>query len=247
MTEASLFPRLSGPGVRVILEDETLFSASWKDRETRVQKWVSRAATGGLRVSDEQLSALRERVLALATANGFPTAKQPKKETAAFDIQLTKALIDEDLVPRPEAMRDDVWAFLAAVLLPDVVRWRYGGTLERYRGGVRNTFQRLWLRGVAFRRGAGDDRWEIVESLNEDANVQILERPSLAGTPAVARAIGEEWLTLYRRPLGGALEEVTRRVAVTLRITNKVLYLASLDDGALRAEVASHFKSAVGD
>ncbi|MBO9706698.1 MAG: hypothetical protein J7521_00670 [Caulobacter sp.] len=245
MSEALLYPRLAVQGVKVILDDVASLSLDWTDRRLLVSKWTSHAATGGRRVSDEELSQLRSRIVELATGYGFP--ERQLRNLSPFDIELTKALFDEDLVAGPEAMNDEVWSFIAAVLVPDVVSWRFGATTERYRGGVRNALQRLWLRGASFRKGSGEDRWEIVESLSEDANLQILERPSLAGSPAVARAIGEEWLLLYRRPMGSALENVMRRTAITLRITNQVLYLASLDYTALRAEVAEHFRQAAGE
>lgn len=244
MTEASHFPRLTVQGVRLILQDTSVFASDWTLRRALVPKWVSYASTGGRRVTDDELSALRKTVLEIAQRNGFP-GRSTQRQFSAFDFQLTMALFEQDLVAGPEALRDDVWAFLAAVLLPDVVSWRFGSTAERYRGGVRNAFQRLWMRGASFQKGAGGDRWEIVEHLGEDANVQILERPSLSASPDVARAIGEEWLALYRRPLGAALEAVTRRAAISLRITNQVLYLAALDDQALRAEVSRHFQRAM--
>lgn len=244
MTDAAHFPRLATQGVRLILQDRSVFADDWSARRALVSRWTAFASTGGRRTSDDDLSGLRTAILDIATQNGFPN-RSAQRELGAFDLQVTMALFERDLVPGPEALRDDVWAFLATVLLPDVVNWRFGTTAERYQGGVRNTFQRLWLRGATFQKGAGPDRWEIVGNLSEDANLNILERPSLSASTRVARAIGEEWLALYRRPLGAALEAVTRRTAISLRITNQVLYLDALEDGPLREEVARHFQLAI--
>jgi hypothetical protein len=244
VTDAAHFPRLTIQGVRVILQDRSVFADDWRARRAQVSRWTTWAPTGGRRRTDDDLSELRNSIIDIAARHGFPNSAS-QRELSAFDLQATIAFIELDLVPGPEALRDDVWAFLAAVLVPDVVDWRFGATAERYHGGVRNAFQRLWLRGVAFQQGAGPDRWEIVGSLSEDANVQILERPSLSGSTRVARAIGQEWLTLYRQPLGAALEAVMRRAAISLRITNQVLYLDALDEGALREEVSRHFQLAM--
>lgn len=244
MTDAIHFPRLATQGVRTVLQDSALFASEWGARRALVSRWTTWAPTGGRRRTDDELSELRTSIVDIAARHGFPNSAA-QRELGAFDLAVTIALIERDLVPAPEALRDDVWAFVGAVLMPDVVAWRFGATAERYNGGVRNAFQRLWLRGAAFQKGAGPDRWEIVGNLSEDANVQILERPSLSSSTRVARAIGEAWLALYRRPLGAALEAVMRRAAISLRITNQVLYLDALDDAALRDEVERHFRMAM--
>ena len=124
---------------------------------------------------------------------------------------------------------DDVWTFVATSLAPDIVHWRFGTARERYLGGVRNTFQRLWMRGRVLDRGADHhERWQLLEKLTEDALVQITERPSLGGDPVLARAIAEAWLRASLRYGGGAMEPIMRRAALRVRIRNEIRSLADL-------------------
>src|SRR5688572_10966327 len=144
MPEIIHFPRISGRQARIVLRqlsaDPLLLRVPWTDRRALPGAASTFAASGGRRVTDAELTALRDRIIALATAAGFGGPRVG--DFRAFDASLAIALLEEDLVPPPEALRDDVWAFLATILAPDVVSWRFGGTAERYAGGVRNAFQR---------------------------------------------------------------------------------------------------------
>ncbi len=244
MPDALHFPRLPLRGVRILLQQQgNLAAMNWEGRRLEVMSLIAYPATGGRRVTDEELERIRRRIIELADAAGFPESTTDRTN---FDKQVAIALIEEDLVPGPDALRDDVWAFLASVLLADVVQWRWGATAVRYQGGVRNALQRLWLRGVSFRRDEEAGRWEIVEALSEDANLSILERPGLSASRIVTRAIGEKWLELSRRKPPLPMEDITRRISQTLRITNQIIPLHALDDASLEAEIRVHFERAIG-
>src|SRR5690606_10627574 len=137
--------------------------------------------------------------------------------------------------------RNDVWAFIAAVAAPDIVVWRFSsGGAPRFHGGVRNAFQRLWLRGKALDRGRDHpQRWLLVRTMPEDAVVQIVERPSLGGRARIARAIGEGWLEMSRSTPQGAQEDVMRAATKILRIQNEIQDLQFLSDEQL-ADAVSH-------
>lgn len=244
MLDALHFPRLSLRGVRILLQQGTdaLAAMDWKDRRDLAGSQVSFPATGGRRITDADLMRIRARVLSIASDAGYPLVTRDAR--SSFDKQLARALVEDDLVSGPDALRDDVWAFLSTVLLADLVRWRWDATVDRYRGGVRNALQRLWLRGVSFRRDAETDRWELVEGINEDASMSLLERPGLTGSRHVTRAIGEVWLELSRIRPALPLEAMTRRVSITLRITNQIMPLHVLDETALEAEIREHFRLA---
>jgi hypothetical protein len=214
----------------------------WEARRERAGSQVTFAATGGRRVSDGELLAIRDRVVAIATGAGFPDRTGAAR--TRFDKEVARALVEEDIVSGPEALRDDVWAFMATVLLADVVHWRWDETLARFQGGVRNAIQRLWLRGVSFRRDAEEGRWELVEAINEDASMSLLERPGLSASRPVTRAIGEVWLSLSGNKPALPMEEITRLVSISLRITNQIMPLHSLDAAALEAEILEHFRLA---
>lgn len=240
MPEATRFPRLSLRGVKMVLEDlEAMTQLSWRDRRERVATAVTMAPTGGGRVSDQRLDEIRARLLEIAAAHGFPDGTGPGR--IEFDKRVAIALVGEDLVPAPEALRDDVWAFAAAVLLADIVWWRWGQTPERYRGGIRNAFQRLWIRAAALRRDAVQDRWELVETLSEDANLQILERPGISASRKVTRMIGEVWLEMSREKPAPPMEEITRQALRHLLALEQVRPLHALGDSDLRAAIRGLF------
>ena len=175
-----------------------------------------------------QLSALRTRILEIARRNGFGSTGG-RGGFARFDAEMAGTLNEDPLFTSGEALRDDVWAFVALSLAPDIVHWRFGSARERYLGGIRNTFQRLWMRGRALDRGAGHpQRWYLLEELTEDALVQITERPSLGGDPVLAKAIAEIWIRASRHHGKGAMEPIMRRAALQIRIRNEIRSLADL-------------------
>jgi hypothetical protein len=215
----------------------------WRDRRTAAERWTTTPPVGGTVASDAALAALAEELLAIARANGFP---DDTAQLAAFDAEAAVLLGEGRHIRASDALRDNVWGFVATVLLPEIVRWRFGNQEERYRGGVRNVFQRLWLRAMAVDRGpqAGKDRWLIARALNEDATAAIIERPGLAGSRAVSRALGERWHR-ERETLGpGGLEARMRYVARNLLVTNQVMRLELLPEAELEAEIERLFLSA---
>jgi hypothetical protein len=194
---------------------------------------VQFAPTGGTPLSHEDLLALREAVLNIARRCGYGT-EDSSAARRLFDIETSKYLADEPLFRSHEALRDDTWSFIGTALLPDVVRWRFGDTKDRYLGGPRNTFQRLWIRGTALDRGEGnDERWLLVSELPEDALVQLTERPSLCAERRVALAIGELFLELKQQLPNGEVEAAIRTSVVQALATKETLDLGGLGDNDL--------------
>jgi hypothetical protein len=186
------------------------------------------AATGGIRIADNQLQRLRHGLEALARKHGFGVYSR-RGSLARFDAETAAWIAQEDIFNSGEALRDDVWNFVGAVLAPDIVHWRFGTATERYVGGVRNTFQRLWMRGHALDRGPHHlQRWQLLEELTEDALVQITERPSIGGDPVLALAIGEAWLRAAGHYGNAAMESIMRRVVLRIRIRNEIRNLSEL-------------------
>ncbi|MNJ48812.1 hypothetical protein D3C77_440180 [compost metagenome] len=143
-----------------------------------------------------------------------------------------------------ESLRDDVWSFIGVVLAPDVVDWRFGAARDRYLGGVRNTFQRLWLRARAFDRGREDnDRWRLLEELTEDALVQITERPSLGNDVVISCAIAEAWVRAAQRYGRGAMQSLMRDAAIKIRILSFVRDLSSISSTELASLLDGVFES----
>lgn len=225
-----LLPRLSTPAAETLLAQGMADGfATWSGFDARaLPEAVRFAATGGSRARPNQLTALRDRIVDIARSNGLGNASV-RAAHATFDAEVATSLVEDSLFQSGEALRDDVWTFVGTSLAPDVVHWRFGAARERYVGGIRNAFQRLWMRGRALDRGIGNRRrWELLGELTEDALVQITERPSLGGDTVLARAIAEAWLRASRRHGRTAMEPIMRRAALRVRIWNETRSLADL-------------------
>lgn len=186
------------------------------------------AATGGTRIPADELRKLREEIEKLARTHGFGGSSN-RGSFASFDADAAAWLAQSQLFSTGEALRDDVWSFVSAVVAPDIVYWRFGRAIERYTGGIRNTFQRLWMRGRVLDRGADHpERWKLLTELTEDALVQITERPSIGGDPVLALAVGEAWSRAARIHGRDQMEPIMRKAILTIRIRNEVRSLSEL-------------------
>lgn len=243
-----LFPRLDPLAVTASLEqlDALIAAAPRPLAIDRFPAATGYSASGGSQLDLGVLFVLRSRILAIANDCGFPE-RGSTADRASFDHLVTAFLADIPQLASGEADRDDVWAFLATVLLPDVVQWRFSGrSAERFHGGVRNTFQRLWMRAWALDRGveAGEDRWLYTRELTEDALVQLTERPSIGADPRLCKAIAKAWVETSRRIGRSPMEDLMRRAIVDLRIRNEVRMTGALSDNQLEAGVAEAFANA---
>ena len=238
-----LLPRLPGPAAEVLFAQRMAdgFAERFVFSPGELPEAVRFAATGGTRVAPNQLSALRTRILETARRSGFGSTGG-RAGFAQFDADMAAAITEDPLFASGEALRDDVWAFVGLSIAPDIVQWRFGNSRERYLGGVRNTFQRLWMRGHALDRGADhQNRWHLLKELTEDALVQITERPSLGGDPVLARAIAETWIRAAGHHGKGAMEPIMRRAALQIRIRNEIRSLADLPPDHLAAVLDDAF------
>jgi hypothetical protein len=230
-----LLPRLPGPACDAIVHRFLeLGPSGWSGfRPDDLPDQARYAATGGAPVPAASLASLRQNLVAIARKHGFGQ-QGARQSHAAFDAETATWLAQSDLFLGGEALRDDVWAFVAAVVAPDIVHWRFGASAERYGGGVRNTFQRLWMRGRALDRGVEHpERWELLTELTEDALVQITERPSIGGDRVLALAIAEAWLRAARHHGKAAMEDIMRRAILRIRVRNEIRSLADLPPGDL--------------
>lgn len=245
-----LLPRLAGPvaeaSVRRFLDTGPQNWAEFNARE--LPEAIRFAATGGTQITEHQLQALREKLKALASKCGFGAGSSGRGAFAQFDAETAAWIAQDDVFGSGEAMRDDVWNFIGAVLAPDIVHWRFGAALERYLGGVRNTFQRLWMRGRALDRGVDHPRrWQLLDELTEDALVQITERPSIGGDPVLALAIGEAWVRAAKHHGKPAMESVMRRAVLRIRIRNEIRALGELPAADLTTLLDQAFGTSVSD
>ena len=241
---ALLLPRLSRLGVSSILSMHSPGPPPAHDAASAFATYAERisfAASGGNKAPHLAFNIGAE-LRSIATRCGFPL----KTSKAEFDRLSAIYLAQHPALQGGEALRNDVWAFIATVVVPDLVAWRFPDAgLERYDGGVRNTFQRLWLRAKALDRGPmHPERWALVDAMPEDAVVQIVERPSLGGRPRIALALGEAWQEMIRTVPLGLQEDLMRRATKMLRLQNEIIDLQYLHDDDLAATVRAAFARA---
>jgi hypothetical protein len=243
-----LFPRLDPLAVAQSLEQlDTLISEASRPLAVgRLPATTRYSASGGSQLDLSVLADFRAQIIAIASDCGFPE-RGATSDRARFDLLATSLLAEFAPFESGEADRDDVWAFLATILLPDVVQWRFSGrSADRFHGGIRNTFQRLWMRAWALDCGpeTGEQRWLYVRELTEDALVQLTERPSIGADPRLCQVIAKEWVETSRRIGRSPMEDVMRRAIIDLRIRNEVRMTGALSADQLDASVAEAFANA---
>lgn len=248
MSNVRLLPRLNAIGVTRCMDDLERLAGDEAElldldrRRNEYEAWIWYAPSGGS-VSPELVDEIRTALTAIAKRHGYPN-RASDKQKAAFDVEASKWLAGHPQLASPESLRDDVWAFLACILLQECVVWRYSALQRaRFSGGVRNTFQRLWMRGRTLDQGerAGDDRWRLLEGLSEDALVQIFERASIASDAQLARAIAAGWLETAERIGRARMEDVMRRATKLIRLRNQIIDLTYLSPEELAREVENAF------
>lgn len=246
MSELFLMPRLSSLGFRRFhTELEQLAGLALSARLKALEDFISYGASGGTRLPALQLERFREGLVMAASSEGFP-AKGSTAGRSRFDARCAAWLHEDGTVRGAEALRDDLWTFVACALAPDVAIWRFEGAhSDRFRGGVRNTFQRLWLRGAALDGGEGSaDRWTFLEKLGEDALVQITERPAIASDRRLARAIARAWVATAEKIGARRMEDVTRQAIRMIRVANETICFSALDDTTLDLRLGAYFRQA---
>jgi hypothetical protein len=184
--------------------------------------------------------------LELAVAAGYPDRARPR-DLPKFEAECSRMLHRELNVSPHEAGHREVWACLTAAHLLDVAAWRWGGISDRKRanGDVnRDTFRRLWWRHEIL--GETVQAPNELSGLGEDEIVAILERPGVAGNPAVAQAIANGfWRRLVAEP-----ELVPRRMNLMRDAMKRLTRLSPftafdlLRDAELEARIAEVMEEA---
>lgn len=155
------------------------------------------AATGGRRVSEEELAQLRKSIVELAEDCGLP-ASRAQEDLTHFDQQIGRLLHAKSGMTPGEASQPQVWAFLALVLLPDVCAWRFpardDGTYvgDRFKGTdlTRHTLARLWTRAHVLNDPESADPYALLDVLGEaDLDQVMARRDAVAASPALVRAV----------------------------------------------------------
>ncbi len=148
------------------------------------------------RAGSNELLNLRTKVLGIAEEFGFPS-KVSNKVLVEFDRSVGPEVHAQMAILPADASSIDVWNFVNAAVVPDVVLWRYGQlnvdsrrwtiSEDRLFDFTRTTIGRLWWRVHLL----GSD---LAGELGEDEVVNLLEKPRIGGYPVLARAMGRQLL-----------------------------------------------------
>jgi len=242
-----LLPRLNRIGVARVLD--SLGSSAFTSTQARSlinegPSMLSFAASGGNR-SEDLAEAIGESLCAIAESLGY-AENTNQQARSLFDQEAAIYLASNLDLRTGEALRDDVWAYLATIVVPQIVCWRFPDLApHRFEGGVRNALQRLWFRGTVLDRGEQHpDRWRLIRALTEDAAVQIFERPSISGNGPLARSLAERWLRMAAKIGRSNMEPVMRRATKLVRLRNEIVDVGGLPDSERDAFVTSCFVAA---
>jgi hypothetical protein len=239
MAEGALFPRLPFAAARqrlaeIVGKDCPALSRAWSP----MNQAAVYSATGGTRVAEEVLVDIRHRLVARAEELGFPDDTR-QESRVAFDPIAAQILLEGLPIIPGEAARDDVWAFITLVLLPDLATWRFPKQEERRMlGGVRNVFQRLWWRARLLRDEPAVDKYHLVR-LPEDALVGLMERPALSSNPMVAVSIARVVETLATTLPASTREDAWRDAYKRVRQRLAFVNLDALPEIEVAAQIQS--------
>lgn len=210
--------------------------------------------TGGNRVNETYLSDVYNRFRDCARSCGYPEPLDSHK-IRSFDAASGKMLHQILDISPSEASYQGAWAFMACVLWPDIVRWRFPGVTDitskdRFLGGsrgLRNTFGRVWWRAYLLKQPENDHPYELLDLLGEDELVQVTERPNIAGSPILARQICKTFLETVTSSstTGITRSKLLRDAMKRIRRLLPLISFDALDENILQELVSDIFKASL--
>lgn len=250
-----LYPRLRQGAASVFLgRRSTMTPTDWIKERSFLEREVYFVETGGVRAPTQQHELLCHDVVETARQFGFPDSGTSVTRSR-FDAQCAKALYgrlrpaqtreEAPLGVSGEFLHGDFWTWIALCKLPEIVLWRFGDNApdERFLGGFRNCFYRLWRRAWLL-EGSGERRWTVLDAMTEDAFVSVVERPGLSANRQVARMIGESWLATALAIGRERMESVNRDAMKRIGALAPVLQLDGLEREHLRTLILEQYSAA---
>jgi hypothetical protein len=234
-----LYPRLLGDAARELHQEYQRASISdLRGRHALRHRSAVFAATGGRRITPDELQRLRDDVVAAAERAGFPEEGR-RQDRVTFDIEIAQLLHERCGLVAGEAAVRPIWAFLALVLLPDVSYWRYPRPPgDRVLGTdiTRHVWGRLWWRAHLLARPQELERYRLLDTFGEAAFDQVFaRRRSIGGSRALVRTLAEVWPSVER---GGVPErEVLIDVLKRLSRWGAVVDFEALDEEEIHRQV----------
>lgn len=248
MAESLLYPRLPPAIARRLFEASLVLPVDrLRDRAQTSHPDAVFAALGGVEVNEDHLRRLAAGIRQAAEEAGFPASPRTQEARDRFDLACAQVLHREARMVAAEAAVIDVWAFLGAVLVPDICFWRFPDPpADRVVGPdlTRHTLARLWWRAYQLEDLQGDDGLSALTLIPENEMNQLFERRSIGGNRALVRATArvlltpdESWRNVNRRALvRDGLARVQRLLAFMM--------LEALEEAALEAFARSVFNYA---
>ena len=204
------------------------------------------APVGGMPIQQHELIELVRKVRTELSELGYPQ-ESDRSSRKQFDYKIGKLLFEEMSITLGEAARDEVWSFLGCVMMPDVVAWRFQDRHPaRFKGGIRNTFQRLWWRARVLYDDSHDDKFHLIK-LPEDALVQIMERPNMMADWKLSRSIAHQVseLKLDQEKTTIRPEEIWRDASKRIRQRSPFTNLLVLNETELCLLVEESFAKSI--
>lgn len=228
-----VYPRLPRTAGLTIIEETRSWPLKKLEESSGFDHPDAAPIATGTRVGETVLADVRKRVRRVAAERGYPAPLKRGREWT-FDSAAGRVLYEIMAIIPADAAAEGVWSFLSLVVLPEIGPWRFPDRAEdRLLGRPRNVFRRSWWRAHVLGPDL-DGAPQGQQPLGEDGLVQIMERPTLAANPLVARAVRDGIFRGASR-FGGARSEfardLTKRVLrLTPFIALDVLSEAELND-----------------
>jgi hypothetical protein len=234
-----LYPRLLDAAARELHRQSSRSTLEQlQDRAAFGHRSAVFAATGGRRVTEDELHDLRSRIVKAAEHAGFP-GEGGRADRAAFDLEVAQLLHERSGLVAAEASVRSIWAFMALVLLPDVSYWRYPRPpADRVMGTdiTRHVWGRLWWRAHLLASPSRVERYRLLDAFGEAAFDQVFaRRRSLGGSRTLVRALAQTWPTVER---GGVNDrQLLRDVLKRLLRLSAVVDFEALDESELQGQI----------
>lgn len=239
-----IFPRLDdSPALRKLMA--TLIAGNIDHCRQQRAQWNPGAwygPSGGEQIAPQELEGMAESLTEIAIRHGYPSSDG--RDTRGSDIAMSIHLYEVMAITPVEAANGGIWNFLACIVVPDLIAWRFpvreavsaSGNPDRWivdRRWYRHALGRLWWRACMFRDPENDDPWHLLRQLQEDEFIQLLERPHLVGYRDAVHHLISAMLKKFKEHQDLNRGTLMRIAAKRLLRLGAVIDLHSLDSGGL--------------
>ena len=201
------------------------------------------AEIGGTRAKNADLELLQNGLRKIAIEFGFPSSLN-REAAHHFDNSVGIYLFENMHISAHEASQPAIWQFICSVLVPDLVRWRFPGdpvsgtSVERFIGGRRNAFGRLWWRAFILKNKSvsTNDEYELMKALGEDELVQLMERPAVFGDRRLVKAVAEAFVSESKKS-SVTRQKLMREIQKRLVRKMPLVFFGGMEDDALVNEM----------